>query len=429
MRFPGGTASRRTGTRFRVFPQSPALEAYRNPETVWISGEPGTIGPGPSDDRMYVIDALDKRPYEYPYLPPYTGPARPPVISDAAGHFDYLPVDDPGFRAAHMYATVRRVLDIWESYFDQRITWHFSRQFPRLELVPYVEWENAHSGFGFLETGYEPDEQGRRELHCLNFDVLAHELGHQIIYAVVGTPPPGAETVEYFGFHESAADVTALIAVLCFNLVADHVLRQTAGNIYNLSELSRIGEISQTTQIRIADNTLKMSDVADPATPARLLCQPARHSLAQPLTGAIFDVLVDIYQRTLWKRGLISAALDRASGRVSGETVDDPAIGAMFAAAYEGRHEAFRLALQDTGDYLGTALAWTWRRLSPEYLSYEDVLEQLLWADAFLTGGEYRDTIVECFVWREIGVATAGRGGRRSVAGRGARQSRVIARR
>jgi hypothetical protein len=383
------------------------------------------IGPGPSDDRMYVIDALEKpRPYEYPYLPPYTGPARPPVTPDASGHFDYLEVDDPGFGAAHMYGTVRRVLDIWEVYFGQRIPWHFNRLLPRLELVPFVDWENAHAGFGFLEMGYETDERGRQELHCLNFDVLAHEMGHLIIYGVVGTPAPGAETAEYYGFHESAGDLVALIAVLRFDLVADHVLRQTAGNLYNLSELSRIGEISQTTQIRVADNELKMSDVANPATPVQFLCQPARHSLAQPLTGAVFDLLVDIYQRTLLERGLISASLDRASGRVSGIPVDDPAIGAMFAAAYSGRHEAFKRALQDTGNYLGTLLARAWRRLSPDYLSYEDVLELLLSADADLTGGEYRDTIMACFVWREIGVATAGRGGRHSAAGRSARLSR-----
>jgi hypothetical protein len=154
---------------------------------------------------MYVVDALEKpRPYEYPFLPPYTGRALPPVAADASGHFDYLQVDDPRFRSAHMFGTVRRVLDVWERYLGHPVVWHFGRFRPQLELVPYVDWENAHAGCGFLETGYETDEQGRRQLHCLNFDVLAHELGHLIIYGVVGTPAPETETVEYFGFHESA---------------------------------------------------------------------------------------------------------------------------------------------------------------------------------------------------------------------------------
>jgi hypothetical protein len=424
MPLPPRRPIRQAGTRFRLFAQAPVLQAFRDPETVWIAREPGTIGPGPSDERMYAVDALDKpSPYEYPYLPPYTGPACPPVASDGAGHFDHLEVADPRFRAAHMYGTVRRVLDIWQGYFGHRIAWHFGRLLPRLELVPYVEWENAHAGFGFIETGYEPDEEGRPRLHCLNFDVLAHELGHQIVYGVVGSPAPGAETVEYFGFHESAGDLVALIAVLHFDTVVDHVLRRSAGNLYNLSELSRIGEISETTQIRIADNPLRMSDVADVATPVELLCQPARHGLAQPLTGAVFDLLVDIYQRTLVERGLISEALDRASGRVSGIPVDDPAIQTAFSAAYAGRHDGFKAALQDTRDYVGAALARAWRRLSPRYLTYDHVLDRLLWADDALTGGDYRKTIVDSFAWREIGAGAP----RAGVLDRGARRSRSAA--
>jgi hypothetical protein len=325
-----------------------------------------------------------------------------------------------------MYGTVRRVLDIWESYLGQRIVWRFmSRRWPRLELVPYVDWDNAHAGWGFLETGYVVDDRGGREPLCLNFDVLAHEIGHEIIFGVVGTPAPAAETMEYYGFHESAGDLTALIAQLGFNMVADHVLTRTAGNLYNLNELSRIGELSETTQIRVADNTLKMSDVADADSPAEISCQPARHKLAQPLTGAIFDILVDVYQQMLFERGLISRSLDRDSGRVSGETVDDSAIGERFSAAYRGRHDAFKQALQDTGDYLGTLLAWAWRRLSPDYLIYEHVRDLLLVGDTQLTGGAYRETIKSCFEWREIGGGTGGGGNRRSAASLGERLSRT----
>src|SRR5512146_1719433 len=111
MRSLARAALAQSGTRFRLFPQSPSLKAYRNPETVWVSPQPGTIGPGPSDDRMYVIDAIDKQHYEYPYLPPHRGRKRPPVFPDRDGHFDYLRVDEPGFRSAHMYGAVRRVLD------------------------------------------------------------------------------------------------------------------------------------------------------------------------------------------------------------------------------------------------------------------------------------------------------------------------------
>jgi hypothetical protein len=397
-------ALRGRGTRFRLFAQLPVLEAFREPETVWVSRPPGTIGPGPTDDRMYVVDPITKRaPYEYPYLPPYAGPAHPPAVPGPRGHFDDLDVTHPAFRAAHMYGTVRRVLDIWEGYVGRRIEWHFHGIRERLELVPYLDWQNAHAGFGFIEAGYGLDERGQRHLHCLNFDVLAHELGHILVYSEVGTPARGRETAEYFGFHESAADLVALVCALHFHTVVDHVLRRSAGNIYIRSELSRIGELSEHKQIRVADNTLRMSDVADVSTPAELLCQPELHQLAQPLTGALFDILVDVYQQNLVDAGLISAQLDRLSGRATGIAVDDPAIDARFAAAYEGRHDAFKAALLDARDYVGTGLARAWRRLSPHHLTYADVGQALLAVDRDLTGGKYRETIRESLVWREIG--------------------------
>jgi hypothetical protein len=390
------------GTRFRLFAQDPALEAYREPETVWISRPPGSIGPGPADDRMYVIDAIGKPPYEYPFLPPYTGPAAPPAIPGARGHFDHLEVGHPAFRAAHMYGTVRRVLDIWESYAGHRIPWHFRGALDRLELIPYVEWANAHAGFGFVETGYGRDERGTRRPHCLNLDVLAHELGHILVYSEVGTPLRDALTAEYLGFHESAGDLVALVSALHFHSVLDHVLRRAAGNLYNLTELSRIGEISETKQIRVADNSLKMSDVADVATPVELLCQPERHQLAQPLTGAVFDVLVDVYQQILVDTGLVSARLDHLSGRATGVPIDDPTVDVMFAAAYAGRHDAFKAALIAARDCVGQSLACAWQRLSPDHLTFPHVLDALLSADHDLTGGRYGTTILESFAWREI---------------------------
>jgi hypothetical protein len=235
-----------------------------------------------------------------------------------------------------------------------------------LELVPYVEWDNAQAGFGFIETGYDVDRRGDRRLHCLNFDVLAHELGHILLYSVVGTPARGAVTAEYLGFQESGADLVALVAALHSERVAGHVLHQTAGNLYGLNELSRIGEISETEQIRIADNAHRMSDVADPGTPVGLLCQPARHQLAQPLTGAVFDVLVDVYQAMLVEAGLIDEDLDRLSGRVAGVAVDDPRVAEAFAGAYRGRAAGFHAVLLDARDLVGAVLAGAWRRLAAE---------------------------------------------------------------
>src|SRR5262245_13202178 len=89
------------GTRFRLFPQSPTLAAYAQPEIVWVSSPVGSLPPGPRDERMRVIDAIDKRPYDELFGPPWIGSLYPPAEPDAAGHFDHHPIDSRPFAAAH----------------------------------------------------------------------------------------------------------------------------------------------------------------------------------------------------------------------------------------------------------------------------------------------------------------------------------------
>ena len=78
------------------------------------------MGPGLSDDRVYMIDPIGKRtpygvnvgPYGTPYLdlPPWRGPIRPPAQPGADGHFDRIPADTPEFAQAHVFGTARFVL-------------------------------------------------------------------------------------------------------------------------------------------------------------------------------------------------------------------------------------------------------------------------------------------------------------------------------
>ena len=56
-----GFNAQRWGTRFRLFPQSPNLAAFKEPITVWVDVPAGFVLPGPADDRFYTIDPVDKR--------------------------------------------------------------------------------------------------------------------------------------------------------------------------------------------------------------------------------------------------------------------------------------------------------------------------------------------------------------------------------
>src|SRR5262249_3139689 len=112
-----------TGTRFRLFAQSRFLPAFSVPETVIVSQPPGSISAGPQDGRMFVVDATNKVPYgERGALPAQqTGPSLPPVAPGPDGHFDHLDPDAREFKAAAMYATVRRTMDIRQDYHGGKI--------------------------------------------------------------------------------------------------------------------------------------------------------------------------------------------------------------------------------------------------------------------------------------------------------------------
>jgi hypothetical protein len=340
----GVGASHHGGTRFRLFPQAPFLHPERPPEIVRISVPPGLVGPGPGDDRLFVVDPIGKHhgyglmtgPLGTPHLnlPPWRGPIRWPAQPDAHGHFDCIPVVSPTFALTHAFGTLCFVLDVWERYFGRRIHWHFARHFPRLEVSMRPSLDNARVGYGFMEIGTHPNDDGTLVPYALNFDVLAHELGHLIIYGTLGLPDPAVVAGEFFGFQEAAADMTALVTALHFDSMIDQLLEDTRGNLYALNELNRFAELSTSTQI--------------------------------------------------------------------------PVIQSVFDTVYRRNDLAIRAALMEARDYLGLVLAETWKRLSLDFIRYEDIARTLLGVDRDLSGGRYWPEMIESFTWREIGSVAVG---------------------
>jgi hypothetical protein len=398
----------RGGTRFRLYPK--AHEGFLDPETVILSPPAGTIGPGPADRRMHVVDALDKEgPYDPPrWVPPYRGRAGPPAVPGRDGHFDCIAVSDPSFLSAHLYGCVRRVIDIWEALLGREIVWWHHASYPSTELIPSVRWDNAQSGAGFIETGARRNDRGEMQIFCLNFEIVGHEVGHAIIFSSIGVPAAGRLTAEYLAFQESFADLISLVSVMFFASVVAKLLAQTHGNLYVLNMLNRIGELSETQQIRIADNETTMSDLdglaidqsgqwIDPSGAGR-----NAHDLAQPLTGAIFDILVEIFQDRLAQRGILRPEAD-ARGWVRGEL---QAAMAQFERHWGGlfaRFEPqFRAALLYARDIVGRCLAMTLERLPADDLSYSRVAGLFLSAAAALGEGHHLEALRQHFLARAI---------------------------
>ncbi|WP_353000610.1 hypothetical protein [Mesorhizobium sp. M0808] len=340
---------------------------------------------------MYVIDPLiEKQPYEFPYLPPYVGALRPPAEAGPDGHFDSIPIGTREFEAAHTYACVRRVLDIFESYVGREIPWFFEPTHVRLEIVPRLRWDNAQSGYGFLEMG-ENEARGEPWPFALNFDAVAHEVGHLIIFGVMGVPrsdPPH----EYFAYHEAVADFIALIGLLHFDTVLDIVLRRTRGNLLIANELDRFGEISDERQVRLFSHSLRMSDVSAEV-----------HDLSKPFAGALFDILVEIYQVLLFERGL--SDLDPRDFRDLRSELSEEDLQEQLSLSLGGNDRrlfALKSALEEARDLVGEMLVRSWEELEPHSITFQEAAEALIAAAESGRARRFASSVIDNFAWREI---------------------------
>lgn len=397
------------GTRFRLFVQPPFGDARAAPETITVSSPIGSVGPGPSDEAMYVIEPVDKAlPYglnrgplgtPYIYLPPWPGRSLAPALPGPDGHFDHYEPNMPGFEAAHLFGCVRFTLDVWEGYLGQPLVWHFRDHYERLELSILPEWDNAQFGYGFLEVGSEFADDGSILPFSLDFDIIAHEVGHAVIYSILGVPSPGAEQPEYAGFQEAFADCVSLIAAMHFPSVVDSVLTETRGNLYVANRLERFSEFSPYDQIRSASNKRTMADFVGG--------WKNEHDLSEPLTGAIFDILVDIFHESLVDRGLISPAVEALADIAEFDPAAEARVQAAFDRSFARNADGFRAALLDARDVVGTYLAETLWTLAADFLDYGDVADAMLAVDQAETGGAFGDFMRENFARRYIGILHA----------------------
>lgn len=381
------------GTRFLIFPQPPFITGYEKPEVVWLGPSAGRILAGPSDSRIYVANPVDaKRPYALPVLPPYRGALRPPAEPGPDGHFDHILPHSPAFLSAHSYACARRVLDVCEGYIGRSITWFFEPALGRLEIVPHIEhWDNAQSGFGYLELGgSEPATE--TSPFALNFDAVAHEMGHLVLLSELGILQGDGRGSDFFAYHEAVADFISLLGLLQFDTALDRILRRTGGNLLIHNELDRFAELSDEKQLRSFNNSLRASDVGGEV-----------HDRSKPFAAGLFDCLVEVYQTLLFERGLSDLDPRRFSSlrqQMAPALIDENLRSSK--ADYELRHFANKAALQEARDIIGESLVRSWQRLEPDYLTFETAAEAFLNTADRGRGRPYVGQLEDCMRWRQI---------------------------
>ena len=376
----------RIGTRFWIFPQPPFLPGYEEPDRVWLSILPDEIRDGPSDQWVYVVDPLiEKRPYGPDDLPPFEGERRPAARSGPDRNFDNMDPKSRAYLGVHVYACVHFVLDIWHSYLGHRIRWFFDPAFRRLEIIPLVDWDNAHAGYGYLELGAS-DVGGVLRPYALNFDTIAHEVGHFISLSELGIPVITSREADFFPFSEAFSDCVSLISLLHFDSAVDRLLRRTQGNLLLSNELNRFAETSPETQIRLATNFRRMSETTR---------EP--HDRSLPFLGAIFDSIVEIYHRQLVRAGFADRRLLQVDPRDLTMSEFDE-FRSLTERSFRDRPLYFKLALETARDQVGSALAASLRTLDPNTMTLEQVARAVIQAAS--RGGA--DALEANFVWREI---------------------------
>jgi hypothetical protein len=414
---PGRFQFSANGTRFRVYAQSSRLGF--GDEVVTVDAARGSIGPGPADAAIDVIDALDKPSYfsDRTFLmrarprPPYPadGPRSPRPAIPLGGHFAHIKPGRRAFTAAMTFAVIRLTLDIWQHFLQRPVRWHFAPAAgPVLQVHPRVLSENAWSGDGFLEFGFAHGPQfSLTDPFGENLEVIAHETGHLIMKAVIGTMPDDEKPLQHRAHEEAAADLVAMVVALHFESVVGHVLRETSGFLYSDCILARVGEWGRGAG-DVPRNAFNQSTLAS----VRALPAPNKHQLSSPFTGAVYDVLVRTFLDHLAAAGTISRQLADDCRHDPTAAIPVPGLGDDFARAYRGRHAAFADALRQTRDEMAALLANAWRRTTiANGVRYAKVLDHLLQADAELglsRGGVLR----EAFAARGITPASAGTPGR-----------------
>ena len=201
------------GVRFRLFPKPPYVHPEWPPETIAVSDPPGSIGPGPADERIHIVNPIGKRfaygvnpgPLGTPQLdlPPWKGPASPPVCPDAeviSITFLWARRNSPRRMCSARSGSCSTSGSAISAGGSSGIS---PRDYRRLEIVILPGLNNAYAGYGFMEVGAHHFPDGSHAPYALNFDVIAHELGHLILYSTIGLPTAATQHGEYYGFQES----------------------------------------------------------------------------------------------------------------------------------------------------------------------------------------------------------------------------------
>ncbi len=263
-------------------------------------------GPPPATQVLsWEDDPQGNTPVSVPTPDPAEKPLafRFPTPTPAAGQY---PLGTASFRYWVAVAALRRGADFWSPQIPGG-QWQMGAVLPVLldegeDLNAYYDRKalnffHGPLGDGLVYSGESPD-------------VLCHEMGHAILDSV----KPGlwdAAAQEIPAFHESFGDMSSILSGVQVESLRSTVLRETSGQLYRSSRLSRLAEqLGTAIRAQAPDavdpdclrNAVNSFTYQDPLTlpssgPASQLSSEP-HSFSRVFTGAFFEGLAGMLAAT-----------------------------------------------------------------------------------------------------------------------------------
>jgi hypothetical protein len=265
-----------TGPRVLMWKQDPSVAEIG----IRKAFLPRPVSTGPADARIKVL---------------ITG--MPPIAANALGDFIQAPLTQE-FDAVHTFAIVRETLTMYQralavGVVAAAVPWQWNTPTVPDPIQVFPRHSNMQNAFysrtgRLLAFGFFP--KGTATIFtCRSLDIVSHETGHAVLdglkpgWLLAGNPPQTG------ALHESFGDLTAIFLALSQLDQVEAVIAQTKANLHNKTFLADLAEefglaLGLPMGLRNADNDLKLSEVSNEV-----------HALSQVFTGAIYDILADIF--------------------------------------------------------------------------------------------------------------------------------------
>jgi hypothetical protein len=265
------------GSRTRIWKQDPSVKDLNLPRTVYIHGE---VNEGPSDSQIVIRGLI-------------------PVSPDLNRDFLIDPIsDEKAFDAVHAYTVVRQVVTMYQRVLQKKLQWQWNTDTNQEVIAVHPHAGRAANAyysrnekvlkFFFFKPFNQPAD-APDVFTCRSLDIVAHETGHAILDSLKPSWLSWSAPPQTGGLHEAFGDLTSIFLILSQLDLVEYIIAETKADLHRRNILSALAEqfgnaLGFPEGLRNADNDLKLSEVSSEV-----------HEISQVFTGAVFDILADVF--------------------------------------------------------------------------------------------------------------------------------------